>query len=76
MERGGKIEHLTYAQSRASEQTLMAYYHTRNWLSENGNNDINGISPKNKNKSKHFGALQDLLTNKIYNELLCYTENM
>lgn len=67
MERGCKIEHLTYAQSRASEQTLMAYYHTRNWLSENGSNDINGISPKNKNKSKHFGTLQDLLANKIYN---------
>ncbi len=76
LERGGKIEHLTYAQSRALEQTLMVYYHSRNWLSENGNNDINGISPKNKNKSKYFGALQDLLENEIDNELLCYTENM
>ena len=50
LKRGDKIDHLTYAQSRALEQTLMVYYHTRNWLDENGNNDINGISPKNKKK--------------------------
>lgn len=48
MERGSKIEHLTYAQSRASEQTLMVYYHTRNWLSENGNNDIMAFHLKTK----------------------------
>ena len=54
----------------------MVYYHTRNWLQENGNNSINGISEKNGNKKSYFNALKDLLENEADNELLCFREDM
>lgn len=54
----------------------MVYYHTRNWLQENGSNSINGISEKNGNKKSYFNALKDLLENEADNELLCFREDM
>lgn len=54
----------------------MVYYYTRNWLQENGNNSINGISEKNGNKKSYFNALKDLLENEADNELLCFREDM
>lgn len=54
----------------------MVYYYTRNWLQENGNNSINGISEKNGNKKSYFNALKDLLENEADNELLRFREDM
>lgn len=73
---GAKIDHLTKAQSRELEQTLMVYFHTRNWLQESGNNDINGVSPRNKNNATYANALIDLLKNEVDNEILSSAESI
>ena len=54
----------------------MVYYHTQNWLQEDGNNSINVISEKNGNKKSYFNALKDLLEYEADNELLCFREDM
>ena len=51
---GSYVSNLTYSQSRSLEQTLMVYYHTREWLDECGNNSINGVGKGNKNISWCF----------------------
>lgn len=77
---GGHVSSLTYEEARGMEQTLMAYYHTRNWLNEMGNNDINGVSPKNKRKKEYFDKTKDFLTayseNQAENEYLNAMEDL
>ena len=73
---GYYVSNLNYEQSRALEQSWMVFYHTRNWLSEEGNNLINGVSPKNKRKTDYLGALDDIIENVIDDELLSIKEEL
>ena len=73
---GYYVSNLNYEQSRALEQSWMVFYHTRNWLSEEGNNLINGISPKNKRKTDYLGALDDIIENVVDDELLSIKEEL
>ena len=58
------IPGLTYEESRVYEQELMIYYHTRQWMDNNGYNKIPGIG---KNNDKYDKCPQVLLS---------YTENL
>lgn len=76
---GSYVSNLTYAQSRALEQTLMVYYHTREWIGESGNNSINGVGTGNKSREVYHDAyteIYDYLDNLVDNELLSIKEDI
>lgn len=76
---GSYVSNLTYSQSRSLEQTLMVYYHTREWLDECGNNSINGVGKGNKNKKIYHDAFVEIIDyadNLIDNELLSLKESI
>ncbi len=68
------IRGLTYEESRILEQSLMAYYHTKNSLDEGGLNRINGISPTNTNYDQLRKDYLDYLSNQIEEEALMLQE--
>ena len=72
LNKGEIISNLTYAQSRALEQTLMVYYHTRNFVDDEfGNSSINGVGKYGNNRKDYHHALSaifDYADNVLDNE--------
>ena len=70
-------DNLTYEAARGVEQTYMLYHHTINTQNKM-NNQINGISPKNKNLGMYMEAAKGALGyawNQVSNEVLYWTGN-
>lgn len=54
----------------------MLFFHTRNWLGEDGYNKINGISNKNSNKETYYKETISYFENQADNEYLNILEDI